>query len=540
MAAGGEAVFELGAQAQGEERAEDVAADRLVRAVVDRAGLEHRLHGAEDVLDHPQLLVGDGDVGSVEVEVGTQDPLAVEARLAGHLGGVDRDAAAGQLEVLAEAAVADQRAGALAQPVFQGGEDGGPVGGVLGRLVLVAADDVAAVLDADLLDLERRRARRSPGADLAVATGARQHLVADLPLGTHPCPEDVAPALGLEPGDRLLADHAAIGHQGHPADAEALRQPLGHRHEPRHVGGVARQELTAQRHALLVEDDADDHLPAVRPVVLAVAVLAEALSPFALEIDRRGVEEDQLERGEEVAAAGEEALLDEVLDRPRRLGRVDRLTEPGHRPVGVVELERLGLGDLVVGSPVDPGAIGAGPHQPVQHLEEHRPLDGELEATRAQQLLEHAAAAGLLPQPTEDQRRSDPLRAHRRGLAAAVLGKDRQPLDEPRPRLEQRLEASGLLKLLEPPEGGEDALARTSLLPAILDQLDVGVALGALDAEEHGRLPSIVTRCLPRFAHQSKLYLIEFWHQDRARSPLPARESPVLTGFSARGARGNC
>ena len=48
-------------------------------------------------------------------------------------------------------------------------------------------------------------------------------------------------------------------------------------------------------------------------MVLAEASLAEVLATLALEVDRRGVEEHQLEPGEQVPPVGEQALLDPVL-----------------------------------------------------------------------------------------------------------------------------------------------------------------------------------------------------------------------------------
>ena len=55
--------------------------------------------------------------------------------------------------------------------------------------------------------------------------------------------------------------------------------------------------------------------------------------------------------------------------------------------------------------------------------------------------------------------------------------------------LEQAIELARGLKLLEAPEGHEDGLADTTLLPAVLDDLEVGARAGALEAEEH-RTPS--------------------------------------------------
>ena len=90
-------------------------------------------------------------------------------------------------------------------------------------------------------------------------------------------------------------------------------EAIDHRDQRRHVGRVAGPELAADRPSLTVEHGPDDHLLEVGPVVLAVAPLPEALAPLALEVDAGGVEEDQLELGEQVAPVGEERLLDQVL-----------------------------------------------------------------------------------------------------------------------------------------------------------------------------------------------------------------------------------
>ena len=114
----------------------------------------------------------------------------------------------------------------------------------------------------------------------------------------------------------------------------------------RHISGVAGPQLTANRPPLAVEHRADDHLVEVGPMVLAEAALADVLAPFSLEVDRSGVEEDELEIGEEVAAVGEEILLDPVLDASgceRRLVLLlivgQLFTQPGHGPVEVMELQ---------------------------------------------------------------------------------------------------------------------------------------------------------------------------------------------------------
>src|SRR6266446_2324525 len=150
----------------------------------------------------------------------------------------------------------------------------------------------------------------------AVATGPRQHLVFHLVLRPHPGAENVLPAalVLLQRGDRLLADHAPVSHDAHPADPEPTAEAINDGDQYRHVGGVARPQFTADRPPLTVEHRPDDHLVEVGAMVLAETPLADVLAALALEVERGGVEEDQLQSAEEVAPVVEHALLDPVLD----------------------------------------------------------------------------------------------------------------------------------------------------------------------------------------------------------------------------------
>ncbi len=79
-----------------------------------------------------------------------------------------------------------------------------------------------------------------------------------------------------------------------------------------YVGRVAGPQLTADRSAFAIDHHAHDHLFEVGPVVLAVAALAQCVSAPTFEVDGRGVEKDEVQRGEEVAVAREERLFDKV------------------------------------------------------------------------------------------------------------------------------------------------------------------------------------------------------------------------------------
>ena len=283
--------------------------------------------------------------------------------------------------------------------------------------------------------------------DLAEAPAPAEDLVAHLLLAPHPGADDVVPALRFQGLEGLCLDHPPVGDQADPADAEARPEPPGDRHEGRHVARVAGPELARDRSALLVEDHADDHLLQVGPVVLAVASLAEGLATLALEVDRGRVEEDELERGEQIPVPGEEGFLDQVLGAPGSEGLGgsllgEWLAEPGHGPVGVVELQILDPFDPVRLAPLDARAVRAGSDQAVEHLEEDRPLDGELEGAAGEELADHLGTAGLVPEPVEDHRWTDSPRGARGELPAADLGEHQHRLGEAGARFEEDLQAA--------------------------------------------------------------------------------------------------
>ena len=131
-----------------------MATDGLVALVEDGARLENGLGIAEEGLDHPQLLVPERDIGGIQLGVGAEDPLPVEAGLLLHLRLIDREPAPTR-KVTPVALVADERLGSSLERFTERPEDGFAVGLVLGSLIVVQADDVAVVVHPHLLDLER-------------------------------------------------------------------------------------------------------------------------------------------------------------------------------------------------------------------------------------------------------------------------------------------------------------------------------------------------------------------------------------------------
>ena len=121
----------------------------------------------------------------------------------------------------------------------------------------------------------------------------------------------------LQGGDGVGADHPTIGDDADVADCETAAQAVDDGNEGCHIGGIARPHLRADRPAVLVDDDADDHLVQVRPIVLGVATLADFSAALALEIQRGGVHEHHRQVSEEVAPARKQSLLDEIFDATR-------------------------------------------------------------------------------------------------------------------------------------------------------------------------------------------------------------------------------
>src|SRR5271166_514944 len=67
-----------------------------------------------------------------------------------------------------------------------------------------------------------------------------------------------------------------------------------------------------------VNEHGKDHLPQIRPMILAVAVLAQRLAAGTLKVQAGGVHEHQVEPREQIAPMCEQPLLHHVLHAPWR------------------------------------------------------------------------------------------------------------------------------------------------------------------------------------------------------------------------------
>ena len=182
---------------------------------------------------------------------------------------------------------------------------------------MIAADDVASTgqhhglglvvgLLAALVDGQRHERR-----------GILEHQLAHQLVAALAHAENVQEPARLQFGHGLGTDHAAVGDYAHPRDGEASAEPVDHRDQCRHVGGVARPHLRAHRPPIAIEQHGEDHLPQVRTMILAVAVLAQRLAAGALEVKVGGVHEHQVEPRQQIAPMREQPLLNHVLQAAR-------------------------------------------------------------------------------------------------------------------------------------------------------------------------------------------------------------------------------
>jgi hypothetical protein len=226
-----------------------------------------------------------------------------------------------------------------------------------------------------------------------------------------------------------------------------------------------------------VDDHADHHLFQFRAVILGLAAPPERLATLAVEVEGGGIEEHQVQVVEQVTSSREQPLLYQVLDRPRRPGASllvgQFLTQPGDRPVHVVQVDAVEPGNPAALQPLVAGPVGAGDAQPVQHAGEDRPLHRELELALCQKPLDDRLAAGLTPQTLEDQRRPEAPAVDRQPVAIAQGGQHQRGFAQAGAGLQELVELAGVEPILRPPQGGDDMLPDGAAIAAALDDLQV-------------------------------------------------------------------
>ena len=191
----------------------------------------------------------------------------------------------------------------------------------------------------------------------------------------------------------------------------------------------------------------------------------------------------------------EQSLLDYVFQAARckwcaavlLLGR-QFFAQPRHRPIDVMQLEAIGAGDRIVLPPAIRRAIGAAAEQPVQHGEEHRPLQRKAVLAPTGKFLDHGAAAGLLPQPLEHQSRPDASAGDPRRRVVIERTQHHRLFGKSRTGSQQPLQLAAGLEILVASQRGDHLLANLVALASALDDLQIGAPARRLAAKVHARL----------------------------------------------------
>src|SRR5271166_756201 len=224
-------------------------------------------------------------------------------------------------------------------------------------------------------------------------------------------------------------------------------------------------------------------------MVFGETMLTEAFATAAGEHQGGGVEQHDREVGEQVTPAFEQRFLDQILGPsgcPCGAALVgQRLTQPGHGAIELVQRERVGALDMIGVQPRVAGTVRARYDQPVQDTGEHRAFEREAEAAVGGEMFDHRGATGLLPQPAEDHRRADARGGGGLECSGLQAGDQQRGLGQPRTGASQGIELAGGFEVLDAPEGGDDALARGGAVAGVLHDLQVAALSGRFDAEEH-------------------------------------------------------
>jgi hypothetical protein len=268
-------------------------------------------------------------------------------------------------------------------------------------------------------------------------------------------------------------------------------QPVHDGNQTLHVGRVARPEFAADRIAVAVQHHAHHHLLQVGAMILRVAALAEGRAAFAFEVDRGGVEEHDVQVGEQVAAPREQSLLNDVLvgagsERGGPVLLVFRkfLSQPGHGPVELVQVQTADTFDGIVVLPFLGGTVATGREEAMEHGEEDGPLDGEFEASVREQGGQDFVYRVGLPKPLEDEGRSDSGTVSDDAVAMRMGAEDGEFLREPAQGLNQRVQLAVGQEFVKATETVQDALLHLAVDPHVIDDEEIGSGTVGLGANE--------------------------------------------------------
>ena len=179
-------------------------------------------------------------------------------------------------------------------------------------------------------------------------------------------------------------------------------------------------------------------------------------------------------------------------------GVVERLAEPAHRAVQMLQLEPRGGVDGLVTAPLKRATVGARDHEAVQYGHEHRAFDIEVMAAGGEQLAHDLLAGGLTPQAFEDECRAD---RDDRGVGrivciGGVLCEHHEALGETSCGAQELVDGAAGGEFVEPAQRCNDGLFDALAFAAILRDLKILIRADFLDTDKHAASPSLTPHIL--------------------------------------------
>ena len=162
-----------------------------------------------------------------------------------------------------------------------------------------------------------------------------------------------------------------------------------------------------------------------------------------------------------------------------------RLSQPSHGPVQMVQAQSAGAFDSVALFPLLRRAVAAGSEEPMQHSDKDGSLDGELKAAVFKQRGQHRVDRTALPEALEDQGWADPGASRNDALAGGVSAEDREFFRVFAKGLDQRVEFAAGQEFIETAKTKQDALFDFTVNALVIDDEEIGSGTVGLSANEH-------------------------------------------------------
>ena len=115
--------------------------------------------------------------------------------------------------------------------------------------------------------------------------------------------------LSLKLSDRLRIDHSPVSSNAKLSDVKASTDTLCLREKSSHIDRIAWPHLAADRFALAIDHDPDNHLVQIRWVIFAVPLVAQGFPSLSFKVDGGGIKKHQVKTRKQIPSLREHPLF---------------------------------------------------------------------------------------------------------------------------------------------------------------------------------------------------------------------------------------